>query len=186
MSIEDAADTGRELVVTRTTEHAPQVRRKRAGGWTEARRRTFLDHLAATCNVSHAVAAAGMNLGGVYTLRRRDPEFRAQWADALECGYARLETMLLARAAGADGGGDTAPPDPASSKPPPFDEAAHPQATACMDPVLALALLRLHRTTIGGGTRGGGRPVTKADPDELADAILKQLAVLNRRRGGQG
>lgn len=175
---------GRELALRRATDGLPQVRRRRKGAWTAAKRRLFLDHLGATCNVSQSVEAVGMNLGGVYTLRRRDPAFRTEWADALECGYARLEAMLLSRAAGTDGARDGVEVGIAPGEP--FDPGAHPQATAATDPVLALALLRLHRTTVSGGTRGGGRPVTKVDSDALADAILKQLSALNKRRGGQG
>ena len=190
---------GRELALVRPADGKPIVKRRRTDGWTAAKRVQFLDGLASTCNVSEAVAPTGMALSGAYTLRRRDPVFRAEWADALECGYARLETMLLARAAGTDAptGAPTHAPTGASRRAgvematdapdaPAFDAGAHPERTGELDTQLALSLLRLHRTTIGGGTRGGGRPVTKVDPDELAESILTRLAALNGRRGGRG
>lgn len=186
---------GRELALVRPAEARPIVRRRRTGGWTQARRRQFLDALAATCNVSEAAAETGMSLGGAYTLRRRDPEFRVAWAAALECGYARLEAMLLARAAGTDApprraGVETAVAPRGGDA---FDPGAHGERTEGLDTALALALLRLHRANIGSGDgrgagrgagRGGGRPVTKTDPDELAEAILRRLDALNKRRGG--
>lgn len=75
-----------------------QRRKPRANGWTLARRRVFLEELAASCNVGRALAAAGMGSGGVYRLRQRDPLFAEQWQAALTLGYERLEMALLRRA----------------------------------------------------------------------------------------
>lgn len=186
---------GRELVLLKRAEERPQIRRQRLDAWTQARRRRFLDVLAATCNVSEAAAAIGKNTSNVYKLRQRDPEFRAAWADALECGYARLEAALLARAAGTDGrrferSGVEEPLTPPGGDA--FDPGAHEARTADIDPVLGLALLRLHRANIKGdgvagggaarGTRPNGRPPTAADPDELAESILRKLDALNKHR----
>lgn len=76
----------------------PQVRVPRAGGWTVAKQKVFLSHLAATCNVTRSARAVGMHESGVYQLRARSAEFRAQWAAALDEGYAKLELMMLQRA----------------------------------------------------------------------------------------
>ncbi len=75
----------------------PQLRRSE-GRFTARRRRTFMEELAGTCNVTAAAAAAGISTTIVYRLRLRSAEFRAEWARALREGYARLEIMLLERA----------------------------------------------------------------------------------------
>src|SRR3546814_16815097 len=72
-------------------------------GWTKARRGVFLAELAQSCNVARAHEAAGMGRASAYLLRRRDPAFAAQWQQALEAGYERLELALLRRARGAVG-----------------------------------------------------------------------------------
>lgn len=92
------ADAGEELILSGGRK--PRVRRPRRDGWTAARRRLFLDELAATCNVQAAIRAAGMKPGSmsVYALRKRSAAFRAEWARALAEGYAKLELALLDRA----------------------------------------------------------------------------------------
>ncbi|WP_106639907.1 hypothetical protein [Allosphingosinicella vermicomposti] len=76
----------------------PRVQVEKAGSWTAAKRKAFLAELAATCNVKRSARAAGMHESGVYQLRARSAEFRAQWAAALDEGYAKLELMMLERA----------------------------------------------------------------------------------------
>ncbi|WP_411291667.1 hypothetical protein [Sphingorhabdus sp.] len=61
-------------------------------------RRQFLDHLAATANVSASARTAGVAGSAVYAERRRSAAFRGDWALALAEGYARLEIDLLAEA----------------------------------------------------------------------------------------
>ncbi|HEX8366526.1 MAG TPA: hypothetical protein VF603_14690 [Allosphingosinicella sp.] len=155
----------------------PQVRARRNAGWTKKARRIFLDHLAATCNVTASAAAAGLHWSGAYALRRRDPEFAEQWRAALETGYARLEAMLMQRAARDgddddwDDGGDPdlPPPDPAG-----------------MDTELALQLLRMHRAPLSGSQRRLASKPRSASKKELVAALLKQLRVLRRRLEGEG
>ncbi len=74
-----------------------QVRRQKPGSWDNKRRETFLATLAATANVLESCRAAGMTAPGVYQLRKRDPEFRAQWSAALREAYQQLELTLLDR-----------------------------------------------------------------------------------------
>lgn len=50
--------------------------------FTRKRRRTFLDKLAASGNISAAAAAAGLSRSRLYELRETDPEFALQWEDA--------------------------------------------------------------------------------------------------------
>ena len=76
----------------------PQMRKTRRGGWTAAKQRKFIEELAATCNVAASLRRVRMSARGVYDLRKRSAEFRAEWAGALCEGYAKLEMMLLDRA----------------------------------------------------------------------------------------
>ena len=99
-----------------------------------------------------------------YTLRRKDPDFAEAWSVALAAGYARLEGMLIERAAGG-------PVDPDA-----------PQ----MNSELALSLLRHHRGPMEGRPRGGGPKPRVASMEETDAAILKKLKALNKRLGGAG
>jgi hypothetical protein len=85
-------------VVTGGSHRVVQVRRVRPNGWTPAKRKTFLVALSMTCNVTSSSAAVGMNRHSASDLKRRDPLFAAQWAEALTSGYERLEEGLLAAA----------------------------------------------------------------------------------------
>ena len=75
----------------------PQMRKKK-GGWTAAKRKAFIDELAATCNVAASLRKVRMSDTSVYRLRKQSAQFRAEWAEALREGYAKLEMMLLERA----------------------------------------------------------------------------------------
>ena len=75
----------------------PQMRRPHRDGWTERKKKTFLDVLKATCNVQEAVRSVGMSSSGLYSLRDNDPAFRAGWKEALEQGYMELELHLLSQ-----------------------------------------------------------------------------------------
>lgn len=75
-----------------------QIRAVRKDGWTQELRKTFMETLAATCNVSEAARAAGMNLSSAYYQKRRDPGFAREWAQALSVGYSELEALLLREA----------------------------------------------------------------------------------------
>lgn len=147
-----------------------QVRRVRRDGWTIRRRELFLDMLAATCNVTRAVQAAGMSFEGVRQLRRRDAGFAASWDLALEEGYLQIEADLLARAIG---GGDIIASD------------ADRAGVAPPDPELGLRLLNQRRA--GAQGRSGGRRVYKHVPFEEVEAILTQRldALAKRLKEGQ-
>ncbi len=58
----------------------------------------FLAALSEAANVSAAARKAQVATSKIYSERRRMAKFRAQWADALCEGYARLESDLLAEA----------------------------------------------------------------------------------------
>ena len=72
---------------------------ERHDGWTGARRRTFLDVLANTANVTAACAAVGKYKSGAYALKKRDAEFAAAWDDAIAIAIGALLTPLAASGA---------------------------------------------------------------------------------------
>lgn len=149
-----------------------QRRRVRKDGWTEKRKKIFLDHLAATSNVRRSAAEAGIGSNSAYRLRFRDESFRAQWDAALEQGYARIEAMLLERVF------DAHPEEPSDG-----ERFAH--RMQAMDSSLALTLLKQRDARKQGVARGGKRP-GKASIDELRAEIAKWLSGLNKRLGGAG
>ena len=175
--------TGRALV-SGGKSRALQVRPVRKDGWTAARRRMFLDHLSASCNVRASARAAGMGEHSAYALRRRDPEFAAGWQAAIEAGYDNLRAALIARAMGepaplpggdggsedGDGGGEgeAALPDPAT-----------------MDPQLAIELMRLHQSTLQGRTKRPGGRLRSPSKTELAAELMKLIRAVKRRRERQ-
>lgn len=60
-------------------------------------RRTFLETLAATSNVTFAAQTASISVSWVYMTRRQDAEFARQWLVALCEGYDNLEMEVLGR-----------------------------------------------------------------------------------------
>lgn len=136
--------------------------------WTKRMKAMFLDHLAATCNVSSAAAVIGVEPGSVYSLRRTDPAFAAAWTEALAAGYEMLETQLVGHALA--GGGRTI-----------VNGAV--DRTGPIDVDLALKLLGTHRDAMldrARGRRGPRRKVaTMAETDE---AILKKLESMARSK----
>jgi hypothetical protein len=57
----------------------------KAGTWTREKEEIFFRELAMVCNVTSALRAAGMLRASrqVYDRRKRDPEFRASWDEAI-------------------------------------------------------------------------------------------------------
>lgn len=171
-----------DQTVQRIEDRKPQVRRTRKDGWTAAAQRIFFDHLCATCNVRFAAQQAGVSATGAHGKRRRDPIFRERWRQALEDGYVRIETLLLARAGGTADAEALARVEEMGDA---GDAGALLELTEAMDTPLALSMLANHRKALHGGTRKPGGPaLTKADPDELAETILKRLSAFNKQRGG--
>ena len=141
----------------------PQIVRSDGRRWTDAAEAIFLDHLAASCNVTLAAGATGFSKFTVYKRRRVDPAFAARWQAALEQGYARLEMLLVRRATEALEGD---PPDPGA----PFPD---------MSVKDAIAILQLHRVSVKG--EGARLPGWRARPrslDEMRESILKKLEAI--------
>ncbi|TXC73728.1 hypothetical protein FSZ31_03065 [Sphingorhabdus soli] len=67
------------------TQPTPDSRRRRPrrNGWTNERRKVFLNVLRAWGNVAHAAHVAGMSREGAYRLRRRCPQFARAWDAAM-------------------------------------------------------------------------------------------------------
>ena len=123
------ADPAEEEIKARCNRRA-QIAKVPRNAFGVRRQETFLEMLAATCNVRRACAAAEVSDGCVYSKRRRDPAFRAAWSEAMESGMARIEAMLMERAV------QTRPPEVRGG----VELPAEP-----LDVELAKHLLRAHR-----------------------------------------
>lgn len=86
---------GNGRAIRENSEGQLHVLKERHNAWPAKSRAAFLDHLAATCNVTEAARSVGVFPATPHRVRRRDPGFAAQWSQALEAGYVTLETMLL-------------------------------------------------------------------------------------------
>ena len=75
-----------------------QLKKRAQRDWSQAKAARFLSVLAETCNVSEACRTSGVPMTVAYRRRKMDASFRAQWADMIAIGYARLEGVLLQRA----------------------------------------------------------------------------------------
>lgn len=73
----------------------PQRIRSSGKRWSDASEAIFLNHLAATCNVTWAARQAGFTEMTAYYHRRKDAGFAHRWDAALDHGYARLEIELV-------------------------------------------------------------------------------------------
>ncbi|MBX3593711.1 hypothetical protein [Sphingomonas sp.] len=147
--------------------HAPFDQKRKWVRWTKAMRETFLDHLAATCNVRESAAVIGVIPGSVYALRRREPRFAAQWDEALALGYQMLETLAVGHVLAGGGIKDklTAGVDPTAG---PIDLEA------------AFRLLTVHRNAPGKPRRNRG-PVF-AEPEQTDQVLLAKLKQIEARR----
>jgi hypothetical protein len=143
-----------------------QKRQAPRQSFTAAKRQVFLDMLASCANVSAAAKAAGVGVSTVYDARRREPDFAAEWEEALELGYMTLESLLLERAAkGANYvPGETIVPGPET-----------------IDTWLALDLLRLSRQA-KAPRKAPGAPLRRASEQQVAESICAKLEVLERRK----
>ncbi len=65
---------------------------------TRQRKRTFLEHLRATCNVTESAQVAGVSRTAMYERRAIDPELAKAWDDAIEQATDALEKEARRRA----------------------------------------------------------------------------------------
>lgn len=127
------------------------------------RKKAFLARFATTCNTAESARAAGVPISTVYTCRMADPEFRAQYAAALEQGYAMLEAEMVRRATAAAKSGFQ--PDRDSEA-----------ALASMDPKMALQLLQMHGRNKELGL-GNSRP-RRSDIEQARARLEKRMRAL--------
>jgi hypothetical protein len=153
----------------------PAAAKKRGAKGAEQKRQekdeTFFRELATLCNVTAALRVAGMlrQSGQVYERRRRDPEYRARWEEAIGESYAMLELEMLARSR--HGEDRPAPATEAEKK---LRELSDRQA---------LNLLRMHKSQVKGRVPHAQRPLRG---EKLRDALEKRLSEISRRLGGGG
>lgn len=149
----------------------PQLIRTSGDRWSEQAEARFLDSLAASCNVSASAEIAGFSKAAIYHRRRHDPGFALRWQAALEQGYARIELLLVRRAAEALEG-----------------HAPDPEAPlAAMTVKEAIMVLQLHRASVKGDGRAPGWRARPRPLDDMRQSILTKLeAIEAARRGGEG
>jgi hypothetical protein len=140
-----------------------QVRRtgvlKRFG---KARKETFLEWFAATCNERLSAAKADINVKTVWRHRMKDAAFADAFDRALAQGYVRLEARTLAHF---------------QEKLEVRGDLTGPEVDAAFDPQLALQLLRDHaRRMASAPHKTTGGPVPRvASNKEIAEALAKRL-----------
>jgi hypothetical protein len=130
------------------------------------RRQVFLGHFAGNCNITAAAAAAGIPLSTLYSWRRTEADFAAEWNEALTMGYQMLEARLIAHAlAGGDGTALDAIPD------------------TPIEPVNVDLALKLMGRQRYGTTQGfAGRPPKVVPRDEALRIFLKRLEQIEARK----
>lgn len=158
--------------------------RKRDAGfdqaWAEAirarrrfnaeRREIFLSHLARSCNVLEAARIAGVHPATVYRHRAGDRGFAADFAKALDEGYARLEAELGRARAEAE--------RRLREGPPPVVMAAVPVATDFDTAMKLLKRWERRDGSIGPRTVAHGRQ-RRASFDDAIEALAKRLKALD-------
>ena len=150
-------------VVAGTNGCVAQRRAPRRDGWTRTKRTVFLDQLEASCNIRQSAEAAGMTDSTARALRRRDPEFAAAWAEALEIGCERLRAELLARALERRGDGET----PTTAERDGVDPVP-------MDDATKIRVLQICRSAAEGRNgRSRERPLARTSEDVFASIVHK-------------
>src|SRR3954447_5466907 len=145
---------GKGRRVQRRAPRGSQRAKPKRRAFTEARRKRFLNHFAASCNAKAAARAVGISENCVDAWRKKDPQFNEGWKEALKLGYARLEAELVR-----------------ASKEvlrPRANKKAATQVTG-MDAKTALAILEAYR-------RSGGRDLGTVWPHPYdAEAVRQRL-----------
>lgn len=141
----------------------PQLIRSTGKRWSDEAEAKFLDHLAATCNVTAAAEACGFSGPAIYARRRNDPAFAERWQAALEAGHARIQMLLAQRAIEALEGFEP-DPDVAVLRPKTFNEARQ--------------LLGHHRDSVEGGPRSRRQWARPRSLEEVRESILRKLEAI--------
>jgi hypothetical protein len=146
----------------RSGKDGPQVVRSEGARWTDESEARFLDHLAASCNVTHSAGLTGFSREAIYKRRRNDPGFAERWQAALEQGYARIEMLLVQRATETLEGHVPDPDTPLAE----------------MNVRDAINVLQLHRAAVKGEGRSPGWRARPRSLDEMRDSILAKLEAI--------
>lgn len=77
---------------------ATSRRKPKQNRWNDELRAIFIEELYETCCVREALKKTGMSVSGLYKHRANTPKFREMWDEALDAGYAMLESEMLDRA----------------------------------------------------------------------------------------
>lgn len=143
--------------------------RPKAGLWTREKESIFFRELATVCNVAAALRAAGLARAGshVYERRKRDPEFRTSWDEAIAESYAMLELEMLERSR--FGARRAAPKNEKEAR------------LREIPTSLGLQLLKLHQGRMRSRAPFAQRPLRGA---KLRDELEARLAEIARRLGG--
>jgi hypothetical protein len=159
--VRTAPPYGPKGTMPHSTRHGPQRVTTRGHRWSDEAETTFLDHLAATANLTASARACGFGTQALYARRRMDPAFQQRWDAALSHGYAHIEALLVQRAIEALEG---FAPDPDT-----------PIIIRDMTVKDALILLGHHRRAIEGGPRSRRQWARPRSLDEVRDSILRKL-----------
>lgn len=142
-------------------------RQKAVNGWTPEAEDRFFETLAASCNVTLACKEARVSSGGVYRRRRKEASFRLRWGEALATGYAQLELEMLERAL--------------KGKEKAIKVDGESKIIREYDDRMAMALLKMHRDTVGEIER----EIDGAEHGEATDRILARLARMRAQLTGE-
>lgn len=138
------------------------AKRRTAGErWSARAEDVFFATLADSCNVTLSAATAGVSGSSAYRRRRKEAGFRGRWGEALATGYAQLELEMLRRAL--------------QGKEKVVTVAGESRIIKDYDDRIAIALLKMHRETVGEIERG-------IDGQEHEEAVERILARLQRMR----
>ena len=140
--------------------------------WTKPKEEAFFFELSQVCNVTRALALAGLGEAKWELHRRRkDPKFQARLDEAIAQGFAMLELEMLERARHGDDR-----PEPATAA----EKKLRETATG-----VAIQLLRTYHARVKGTKASAStqRPMRGA---KLRDALEARLAEISRRLGGEG
>lgn len=163
---------GPEGTMPQLGRHGSQLVATAGKRWSDEAETLFLDHLAATANVTASARACGFTNAAIYRRRRKDAAFQKRWEAALAQGYAHVEALLVQRAIEALEG---VTPDPDT-----------PILIREMTMRDALALLGHHRRTIEGGPRSRRQWARPRSLDEVRDSILRKLEAIEPARRAEG
>ena len=165
-----AEESGRPMLVAPRGGRRWQAQRMRRNHFTPARKEKFLEHFAATCDVTASAAVAGVSESTVYNHRRSDPDFAAGWQEALEQGYARLEAEAVAQRLAAM----------KALKVRLGKKLAAPDCEAAAEFERVMHLLREHKRGLAGAGRAGPAPA-KWSFDDAFEALEKRLRAFGLR-----